>query len=137
MFGIVANVESDRVFRTGAKVYILTPESFTFNCLCNGISKSGRLIEKHISLKRLTNFRAAFVPDCISKRYYKWNRPQLWESKEKCSEAAKRLEEIFKDIRYFSKDGKELLKDGKTSLAIRERAGKGYFYTCIPLHIFV
>lgn len=62
-YGIVANVESDRAFRTGAKVWVLLIRADAEIAKCSGLNKSGRRIiagylTKHIPLKRLTNFRS-------------------------------------------------------------------------------
>lgn len=62
-FGIVANVVSDRALRTGAKVWLcLWTGGSLDKPQVRGLSKGGRTITKHIAVKRLTNFRAAWIP---------------------------------------------------------------------------
>lgn len=60
-YGIIANVlETDRIFRNGAKVWfvgILNERSRWF-----GLSRGGRKVEKYAPLHRFHNFRAAWVP---------------------------------------------------------------------------
>jgi hypothetical protein len=110
MFGIVANVESDRVLRTGAKVWIERcngdaecPEVF-------GCSKSGRLVQKYTHYKRLTNFRAAWIPEHLRDRVI-----LAWPEKERAAEFAAKLCAMWSGVRYYSRDGSELKKDGITT----------------------
>lgn len=63
LFGLVANLVSDRALRTGAKVWILGWNGDAENAQVRGISKGGRTITKYIRLKRLEKFRAAWIPD--------------------------------------------------------------------------
>lgn len=114
VFGIVANVVSDRVLRTGAKVWV---------CYCNGdascprvagLSKSGRRIEKYTHYKRLENFRAKWIPEHMRARA----RPGygvIWEyaTKDEAARHANSLNEMWKGVRFFHRDGK-LLRDGIT-----------------------
>lgn len=60
-YGIIANVlETDRIFRTGAKVWLLTVMNGNFRWF--GMSRGGRNIEKYAPITRFHNFRAAWVP---------------------------------------------------------------------------
>lgn len=66
-FGIVANVvETDRVFRTGAKCWYVTTRNG--RPMFIGMSRGGRTVEKYAPLHRFANFRAAWVPDNVRDR---------------------------------------------------------------------
>ena len=59
-FAIVANVvETDKIFRTGAKVTVqwLCHDGSLY---CKGLSRSGRVVTKWVPLTRLDNFRPAW-----------------------------------------------------------------------------
>lgn len=107
VWGLAANVKSDRALRAGAKVYI---------CYCNGdaekpvvigLSKSGKPIEKYTTYKRLENFRAAWIPESIRDRVG-W----LYQTKAEAQDSADKLTAIWTGVRYFSRDGKTILQDG-------------------------
>lgn len=68
MFGIVANVISDRALRTGAKVWICRINGGAENVVVSGCTKGGRIVEKYIQLKRLSNYRAAWIPEHMRER---------------------------------------------------------------------
>lgn len=60
-YGIIANVlETDRVFRTGAKVWLLTTQNG--RSIWFGMSRGGRKVQKYAPVHRFHNFRAAWVP---------------------------------------------------------------------------
>ena len=106
-YGIVANVESDNAFRTGAKVRVLDLQ-WIDRVRCMGVSKSGRQITKIVPLKRLTNFRVAWVPEHLR------NKTTFLRSKADAKTWATVWNDRWRDVRYFSRTG-ELLKDGKTT----------------------
>lgn len=107
-FGIVANVVSDSVLRTGAKVWI---------CYCNGdaekprvwgLSRGGRPIEKYTAYKRLTNFRAAWIPENLRTRVsYQYGK------KADAEQHAESLAKQWAGVRSFRKDG-SMIQDGKS-----------------------
>lgn len=117
-YGIVANVISDRVLRTGAKVWI---------CYCNGdaecprvvgMTKGGRIVMKYTHYKRLENFRAAWCPQHLRDRVF------FLFSKDKAGEWAATLDAMWKGVRYFDRDG-TLLRDGvATSEAFRREIAR-------------
>jgi len=87
------------------------------NPIVYGLSKTGRMVKKYTCYKRLTNFRAAWIPDnWVDKISYKW------ETKEEANEHAKRLSEIWSVVRFFNRDGTTILRDGVTeSEALRQK----------------
>ena len=109
MFGIVANVVSDRAFRTGAKVRFIASGSNVGSVEVRGLSKNGRRITKFILMKRLRNFRAGFIPECLRN-----DVSLFWLTKAEATDAANRLTVLWKDVRFFYRDGKRLMKDGIT-----------------------
>ena len=109
IFGIVANVKSDRVFRTGAKVWIVRCNGDAECPVAIGLSKSGRKVEKYTHFKRLANFRAAWIPDHLRERMV-WQ----WPEKAAAEVVAQRLSKMWDGVKYYSRDGSELLQDGVT-----------------------
>jgi hypothetical protein len=144
MFCIVANVKTDKALRTGAKVYLLSANQSAESVEVTGISKGGRRINKHIPYKRLTNFRAAFVPPHMQEGKAPWAYTVgcWWEDKTAAQEVANKLNEIWKGVRYFSKDGERLMEDGITTGMAYKRARKmgvadKYACNCIPMDFMV
>ncbi len=115
-YGIVANVASDRVLRTGARVWIHRCNGDAACPVVSGISKSGRVVEKYTHYKRLVNFRSAWVPDHMRGRVV-WQ----WDDRTNAEERAAWLAEMWLGVRYFSRDGKTLLQDGVTEGAVFDR----------------
>lgn len=115
LFGIVANVKSDRVLRTGAKVWIHRCNGDAECPVVSGLNKSGRYLTKYTHYKRLKNFRAAWVPAHMRNRVA-W----AWPEKERAADLAQKLGEMWAGVRYYSRDGTELREDGvSTSEAFR------------------
>jgi hypothetical protein len=107
LFGLVANVKSDHALRTGAKVWIHYCHGDAAHPFVSGISKSGRPIQKYTRYKRLTNFRAAWIPPPLRDRIT-WT----WPDKEAAAQVAAKLEARWSDVRYFNPTGTELKQDG-------------------------
>jgi hypothetical protein len=98
-YGIVANVQSDHALRTGAKVWILYCNGDAERPKVMGLSKGGRRIIKHMAYKRLTNFRAAWIPENVRKDV-------VWSfSKDAAQQLAERLKQRWQDVRFFHPDG--------------------------------
>ena len=110
MFGVVANVASDRVLRTGAKVWIERCNGDAECPVVRGCSKSGRVVEKYTHYKRLTNFRAAWIPEHLRDRVIR-----QWPEKESAQQVAATLASMWGGERYFNRDGTEMKKDGITT----------------------
>lgn len=110
MFGVVANVASDRVLRTGAKVWIERCNGDAECPVVRGCNKSGRVVEKYTHYKRLTNFRAAWIPEHLRQRVL-WQ----WPEKKRAQQVAAGLASMWGGVRYFNRDGSELKKDGITT----------------------
>jgi hypothetical protein len=110
MFGVIANVKSDRQLRTGAKVWIVYCKEDTKIPIVRGLSKHGKIITKYCHYKRLKNYRAAYIPEHLLKKvdrfYFKW------ESKDIAIARARDLNVIWSGIRRFSRDGSKLLEAG-------------------------
>jgi hypothetical protein len=85
-YGIVANAVADKVFRRGAKVLILWCNGDAECPYVNGLSVGGRRITKYTHYKKLTNFRAAWIPEQI-RETVGWR----WEDKAKAEEMAAAL----------------------------------------------
>jgi len=116
-FGIVANVISDRVLRTGAKVWIGYPH---WPCVVvRGLSKGGRTIAKFIHMKRLENFRAAWMPEHIRDLggYYALR----FDKKSEPQEAAQAWAAHWLGVRSFRSDG-AMVRDGITEGEAAARA---------------
>lgn len=90
MYGIVANVLTDKALRSGAKVWILYCNGDAENPVVRGLSKSGRPIEKYTKYARLYNFRAAWIPPNLRKDVG-WS----WEKKDEAEQRAAALAEIW------------------------------------------
>lgn len=120
MFGLVANVASDRVLRTGAKVWIERCNGDAECPVVRGCSKSGRVVEKYTHYKRLTNFRAAWIPEHLRDRVI-WQ----WPDKEQAQQVAEKLSRMWADVRFFSRDGSEMKKDGITTNEAFQRVMRG------------
>lgn len=90
LYGIVANVVADKALRTGAKVWIEYCNGDAEHPFVRGLSKSGRPIEKYTAYKRLTNFRAAWVPPNMRERMG-W----AWEDKAAAEKLAGELAAIW------------------------------------------
>lgn len=90
-FGVVANVLTDRVLRTGAKVWIHRHNGDAERPIVHGLNRSGRIVEKYTSYKRLTNFRAAWIPDHLLDRI-----GFRWETKVEAQEFADTLSSRFR-----------------------------------------
>jgi hypothetical protein len=86
LFGIVANVKSDSVLRSGAKVWINYCNGDAESPVVTGLSRSGYYVTKYTKYKRLTNFRAAWVPMHMRDRVL-W----AWQEKQQAADAAERL----------------------------------------------
>lgn len=110
MFGIVANVASDRVLRTGAKVWLHRCNGDAECPVVHGISKRGRLVEKYTHFKRLTNYRAAWIPEHLRDRVI-----LTWPDKGTAQAYAAKLQAMWSDVRYFSRDGSTQLRAGITT----------------------
>jgi hypothetical protein len=123
-FGIVANVISDKVLRTGAKVWV---------CYCNGdascprvmgLAKGGNWCEKYTHFKRLENFRAKWIPEHLRAPAYKgYGVCWQYETKDEAARHANSLNEMWKGVRFFHSNGK-LLQDGITEGEAFKRANK-------------
>jgi hypothetical protein len=120
MFGVVANVASDRVLRTGAKVWIERCNGDAECPVVRGCSKSGRVVEKYTHYKRLTNFRAAWIPEHLRERVI-WQ----WPEKERAQHVAATLASMWDGVRYFNRDGSEVKKDGITTSEAFRRVLRG------------
>jgi hypothetical protein len=107
MYGLIANVISDRVLRTGAKVWIRYCNGDAACPSVTGLSKSGRRAQKHTHYKRLTNFRAAWIPEHL-RDVVVWQ----WETKDEAAKHATTLAATWAGVRYFNRDGTQLLRDG-------------------------
>lgn len=108
MYGLIANVISDRVLRTGAKVWI---EYCNGDAACprvNGISKGGRIVTKYTHYKRLTNFRPAWILLHLRDRIG-WQ----WKTKKDAEAFSASLATMWAGIRHYSRDGKTLMRDGE------------------------
>ena len=117
IFGIVANVLSDRVLRTGARVWLYRCNGDAECPIVSGMSKGGRRVEKYTHYKRLTNFRAAWVPEHLRDRVC-----LCWATKDEANEAAQRMALMWGNVRYFNRDGTVLVKDGISPNAAFQRA---------------
>lgn len=117
MFGLVANVISDRVLRTGAKVWIHYCNGDAACPVVSGLCKGGYIVRKYTHYKRLTNFRAAWIPEHVRERVA-WQ----WEDKSKAAELAAKLTTMWAGIRQYSRDGKTLVRAGEPESVAFKRA---------------
>lgn len=113
-WGIVANVVSDRVLRTGARVWLLWVNGDAACPRVYGLSKGGRRIEKYTHYKRLHNYRAAWIPPVMQDVLFQF--PDR-AAAERC---AADLTRMWSGIRFFHRDGR-LLADGEPQSAAFER----------------
>ena len=60
IYCLVANVTQEKVLRNGAKVYVI--QLSYDGAYVTGLSKGGRRVTKWVALKRVSNFRAAWIP---------------------------------------------------------------------------
>lgn len=117
MYGIVANVVSDRILRTGAKVWLIHCNGDASNPWVCGLSKGGRPIRKYTKFKRLTNFRVAWVPEHLHDEIV-W----AWEDKDAVEAKAHDLADMWDGVRFFSSDGTEIRRDGISEGEVFRRA---------------
>ncbi len=117
VYGIVANVISDRVLRTGAKVWIIRCNGDASCPLVVGLSKGGRRITKYTHFKRLENFRAKWIPEPFrwdpSNPGKSWAVIWEWTDRAVAESSAAMLAEMWAGVRSFDRLG-NLLKDGIT-----------------------
>lgn len=116
-YGIVANVISDRILRTGAKVWVHRCNGDAAHPFVSGVSKGGRLVGKYIPYKRLTNFRSAWVPPNLRERV-SWR----WDTRADAEQLAATLAMMWTGVQFFHRDG-TLLQAGVTEGAAFERLG--------------
>lgn len=117
MYGLIANVLSDRVLRTGAKVRINYCNGDAACPIVYGLSKIGRMVRKYTHYKRLTNFRAAWIPP-----HWRNRLAYQWATKEDAEKHAAKLAEMWSGVRYFNRYGTLLLRDGVTEEEVFRRA---------------
>ena len=119
MYGLIANVMTDHVLRTGAKVNVIMYHGYIGRVEVMGLNKSGRRVTKHMAWKRLTNIRSAWIPEHLQKETRVW-----WKDREDADKAALELTELWRFVRSFHPDGR-LLNDGVSEgQAIREYLAK-------------
>jgi hypothetical protein len=109
VFGIVANVLSDKHLRIGGKVWIQQTNGGAEMVKVSGLSHGGRRIYKYVPLKRLSNFRAKWIPETQRKR-----NGLTFSDKEKAEAFAQSWCEMWKGIRFYDANG-VLLKDGESA----------------------
>ena len=117
MFGVVANVESDRILRTGAKVWVLQCNGDAAHPYVVGLSKGGRKVFKYSHFKRLTNYRAAWIPE-----HLRGDVTRKWTDKADAERAAAYLSAVWSGVRYFLRDSETPIKDGITEQDAFRRA---------------
>lgn len=105
-FGIVANVISDRVFRSGAKVWLSWHNGDAVCVKAIGLAKSGRVVEKYTHHKRTTTRRAKWIPEHLRERV-RWQ----WDTKAEAQAFADSLNSMWAGVRFFDRNGR-LLQDG-------------------------
>ena len=88
MYAVFANVVKDKQLRTGAKVLIVRCNGDAERPIVVGTSTGGRIIQKYVFYKNLTNFRAKWVPPRLQEKAV-WE----WESKEEAQALADHLSE--------------------------------------------
>jgi hypothetical protein len=105
-FGIVANVLTDGILRTGAKVWV---------CYCNGdaehprlvgLSKGGRIIEKYGHYRHLENFRAKWIPEHLRDRVI-W----AYDDKSIAEDFAADMQRMWSQVSCATPDGR-VLREG-------------------------
>lgn len=90
-YGVVANVcEPDRALRMGARVWVLWSTGGTGRerFVVEGMSRSGRRIEKWVPAVRLNNYRAKWIPEPLQERVW-----YLRGTREDAEESARQLDE--------------------------------------------
>lgn len=114
MYGIVANVLSDRALRTGAKVLLVHVNGDAEHPIVIGLSKSGHNILKYIPYKRLINYRAAWIPEHMITELGRrgWSLLIHYDTRTEAEQHANILAQMWAGIRSFTRDGKELRHEG-------------------------
>ena len=115
-FCVVANVISDSLLRTNANVFILHRDNDPAKPVVRGLGKSGRQICKRIAMKRLTRFRAWWLPDHMREQVV-----LSWDSKAEAMEFAEGLHRTYGAMRAFNADGSILIKQGLTESEVYAR----------------
>lgn len=121
VFGLVANVVSDHILRTGAKVWINYCNGDAAHPKVYGLNRSGRAVEKYTHFKRLTNFRAVWMPEHLRSRL-----ASQWATKEEAASQAAMLAAMWVGVRYYNRDGTQLLRDGVKEREAFERMRRGF-----------
>lgn len=125
MYALIANVMTDHVLRTGAKVYVTEYNGSMGRVEVWGLNKSGRACVKYMAWKRLTNIRTAWMPEHVAKLSRIW-----WDDREAANKVALELTELWRFVRSFHPDGR-LLNDGiSEGQAIREYIAKNKLPSC-------
>jgi hypothetical protein len=93
-YGIVANVIFDRILRSNAKVYLIRWHGDMERVLVKGVSKSGRVIEKYVSFKKLNNFRVKWFP-----LYLRENKSPYVFSKTEAIKKASEFQKSFNPLK--------------------------------------
>lgn len=101
-FGVVANIEvTDRILRNGTKVWLIggTGGEGWDRFVVHGLSRSPRRIEKWIPTKRLSNFRAAWMPPHIREKF---PHPYFSGSRSEMEELAANLDIYAESLRQIA-----------------------------------
>ena len=61
-WGVAANFAGDKVYKPGARVYVLCVDGSLESARVSGRSRGGRIVEKWVRFKRLAKFRARMMP---------------------------------------------------------------------------
>jgi hypothetical protein len=124
VFGIVANVISDKVLRSGAKVWIIYVNGDASCPRVTGLSKGGgRQCVKYTHFKRLTNFRAKWIPEHMRGASEQWHPIYQYDTKAKAQAHADVLNRMWEGVRSFRRDG-TLIRDGITEGEAFRRASE-------------
>ena len=115
-FCVVANVISDSSLRTNANVFILHRDNDPAKPYVRGRGKSNRQICKRIAMKRLTRFRAWWLPDHMREQV-----ALSWDTKAEAMEFAAILHRTYGAMRAFNADGSVLIKQGLTESEVYAR----------------
>ena len=119
MYCLIANVQSDHVLRTGAKVFVISSDQNAHQVEVVGLNKCGRRVSKYIAWKRLTNIRASFRPPDVATQCRLW-----WDNKVEVSKVAQELTEIWSSVRAFHPDGTLLIDGISAGEALRQYCAK-------------
>lgn len=122
MYGLVANVISDRQLRTGAKVWVLGWHGDFLHPRVYGLSKGGQMIQKYTHFKRLERYRVKWMPDVI----YGNNRLYLTladDDRAVMERHAEALNYIWSGIVSYTRDGTEIRHYGLPMSIAYERMG--------------